>query len=68
MEIPDVGELLGYFAAFWCFLFWSAFRRQQIAGFRDAGAVRRGFMLLEGAVAVFCGLLPLMFAWWAFAP
>ncbi|HEX8208769.1 MAG TPA: hypothetical protein VF584_01185 [Longimicrobium sp.] len=68
MDILEVGEILGYCAAFWCFLFSPAFRRQRITKFRDAGAVRRGFMLLDGAAAVFCGLLPLMFAWWAFAP
>ncbi len=68
MDILEVGEILGYFAAFWCFLFSPAFRRQRIAEFRGARAVRRGFMVLEGAIAVFCGLLPLMSAWWAFAP
>lgn len=68
MDILDVGELLAYITAFWCFLFWPAFRRRQIAEFRDAGAVRRGFMLLDGAIAAVCGLLPLIFAWWTFAP
>lgn len=68
MDIMEVGEILGYFAAFWCFVFSPAFRRRQIAEFRNARAVRRGFMMLGGASAVFCGLLPLMFAWWAFAP
>jgi hypothetical protein len=68
MDIFEVGELLGYCAAFWGFLFLPAYRRERITTLRDAGAVRRGIMMLEGARAVFCGLLPLMFAWWAFAP
>jgi hypothetical protein len=68
MDLVDAGELLAYFTAFWCFLFWPAFRRRRIAEFLGAGAVRRGFMLLEGVIATFCGLLPLMLARWAFAP
>lgn len=68
MEIPDAGELLAYLTAFWCFLLWPAFRRLKIAQFRDAGATRRGLMLLDGVFAIAFGLLPLAAVWWVFAP
>ena len=51
-------ELLAYLGAFWLFLLSAEFRGRWIGDFRDAGAVGRGFMLLEGAVAAFCGLSP----------
>lgn len=68
MDLADAGELLAYFTVFWCFLLWPAFRRHQLAEFRAAGVVARGIMLVDAVFSVGVGLLPLMYAWWAFAP
>lgn len=59
MEIFDLFQLVGYFAAFWLFLFSPDFRRERLGEFREAGAGGRCALVVEGAVATFCGLLPL---------
>lgn len=64
MDGLEVLEVFGYFTAFWVFLFSPAYRRQQIANFREAGAVGRCWMALEGALATFCGLLPFLVLSW----
>ncbi len=64
MDSLEVLELLGYFTAFWAFLFSPGYRRRQIAEFREAGAIRRCGIALEGSVATFCGLLPFLVLVW----
>ncbi|MBD0321662.1 MAG: hypothetical protein ICV87_15105 [Gemmatimonadetes bacterium] len=65
MDILDLLELLGYFAAFWLFLVSRDFRRRHIAEFRQAGVVRRCVFVLDGMVATFCGLLPILVLAWS---
>jgi hypothetical protein len=58
MELFAAFELVAYAAAFWLFLVSPSFRRERVRAFAAAGAGGRAAMLVEGAVAAFCGLLP----------
>ena len=64
LEILEAFEALGYFGAFWLFVFSSRARGATLAEWRGRGVIGRIIGLLEGAIAAGIGLLPVWIVWW----
>jgi hypothetical protein len=63
-DLGDAGEILGYVVGFWAFLFSPRYRARTLHSWRHADRAQRGWMMLDGVVAMLIGLgLPLLIAW-----
>ena len=64
MEILEAFEALGYFGAFWIFVFSARARQAMLAEWRGRSVLGKGVGLLEGTIAAGIGLMPFWILWW----